>query len=52
MYDFPIPKAAQLIQAEKTKIRKSYDWSAASGDNGIPISYKLILRKNGWRQGQ
>lgn len=52
MNDFPVAKAAQLIQAEETESRKSYDWSAASGDNGIPVSYKLILRKNGWHQGQ
>lgn len=52
MYEFPVPKGAQLIQAEETDNRKSYDWSAASGDNGIPLSYKLMLKKNGWDQGQ
>ncbi|KOS69345.1 hypothetical protein AEA09_12760 [Lysinibacillus contaminans] len=52
LYDFPVPKGAMLIQTEVTDNRKSFDWSAASGDNGIPLSYKLILKKNGWDQGQ
>ena len=52
LYEFPVPKGAIPIQTEVTDNRKSYHWSAASGDNGIPLSYKLILKKNGWDQGQ
>ncbi|MFJ7735086.1 hypothetical protein ACIQ2D_01990 [Lysinibacillus sp. NPDC097287] len=52
MYDFPVPIGAKLIAKEETEFRKTYDWSPASGDNGIPLSYKLIIKKNGWKQGQ
>lgn len=52
MYNFPVPIGAKLIAKEETELRKTYDWSPASGDNGIPLSYKLIIKKNGWKQGQ
>ena len=52
MYNFPVLIRAKLIAKEETEVRKTYDWSPASGDNGIPLSYKLIIKKNGWRQGQ
>lgn len=52
MYNFPVPIGAKLIAKEETESRKTYNWSAASGDNGIPFSYKLIIKKNGWKQRQ
>ena len=49
MYGFPVPKNAQLeVEGDYSK---HYTWSKASGDKGIPLSYKLVIRKKGWKKG-
>lgn len=50
MYNFPVPIGARLIIKEETDIRKTYNWSPASFENGIPLSYKLVIKKSGWKQ--
>lgn len=45
---FPVPQSAILI--EENEFGKNYDWPKASGDNGIPWSYKLTLKLNGWEK--
>ncbi|MBT2605030.1 hypothetical protein J7E55_18720 [Bacillus sp. ISL-53] len=49
-FDFPVPKNAELVQ-ENVK-GKSYDWSKASEENGIPFGYELVLKSNGWKKGE
>ncbi|MEK3797003.1 hypothetical protein MHI18_01910 [Peribacillus sp. FSL H8-0477] len=49
-FDFLIPKKAELIQENGQG--KSYDWSQASEENGIPFSYKIALKANGWKKGE
>ncbi|MDM5248604.1 hypothetical protein [Lysinibacillus sp. G4S2] len=46
--DFPIPRSAKLIQ-ENEDI-SVYEWSKSSDLNGIPFSYSLIIRVNGWEK--
>lgn len=48
MYDFPVPNNAEL--ESKNEIGKHYYWESASGDNGIPLSYKLMIKKCGWEE--
>ena len=49
-YGFPLPKKAELVQAfDQTK---SYNWSRASEENGIPLDYEIILKINGWKKGE
>lgn len=48
MYNFPVPKSAEL--ESENEVGKHYIWSKASGDNGIPLSYRLMIKKNGWRE--
>jgi hypothetical protein len=47
-YGFPVPKNAEL-ESENEK-GKHYYWKPASGDKGIPLSYKLMIRKSGWEE--
>ena len=47
-YGFPVPKSAEL-ESENEK-GKHYYWGPASGTDGIPLSYKLMLKKNGWEE--
>ena len=50
LYDFPIPIKAELTQEfDQTK---SYNWSRASEENGIPLDYEIILKINGWKKGE
>lgn len=48
LLDFPVPKSATLV--EENEFGKNYDWPKASGDNGIPWSYQLALKLNGWKK--
>ena len=50
LYNFPIPKNAELVQ--ESSRGKSYDWSPASEENGIPFGYELAIKKNGWEKGE
>ncbi|MRX71828.1 hypothetical protein GJU40_06515 [Bacillus lacus] len=50
LFNFPVPRYAELIQ--ENEIGKSYDWSAASEDKGIPFGYELVLKINGWKKGE
>lgn len=50
LYEFPIPKNAELIQ--KSSYGISYDWSLASEENGIPFGYKWAIKANGWEKGE
>lgn len=50
LFDFPVPKSAKLI--EENEIGISYDWYAASEENGIPFGYELALKANGWKKGE
>ncbi|MEK5520568.1 hypothetical protein [Heyndrickxia sp. FSL W8-0423] len=43
LYGFPIPKKAELVQESNKS--KSYDWSRASEENGIPFITKLLLKQ-------
>ena len=47
-YDFPVPKSAELESENENA--KHYYWGPASGTNGISLSYKLMLQKNGWEE--
>ncbi|MET3322652.1 UNVERIFIED_ORG: hypothetical protein ABIC97_005800 [Peribacillus simplex] len=49
-FDFPVPKNAELVQENEQG--KSYDWSKASEENGIPFGYELVLKANGWKKGE
>ncbi|QHJ69937.1 hypothetical protein [Planococcus halotolerans] len=48
LLNFPVPQSAALV--EENEFGKNYDWSKASGDNGIPWSYELTLKLNGWEK--
>lgn len=50
LFDSPIPKNAELVQ--ESEQGKSYDWSNASKENGIPFGYELVLKANGWKKGE
>ena len=50
LFNFPVPRNAELIK--ENEIVKSYDWSSASEENGIPFGYKLVLKVNGWKEGE
>ncbi|MGM9923555.1 MAG: hypothetical protein ACI35R_04830 [Bacillus sp. (in: firmicutes)] len=50
LYDFPIPKNAQLVH-EKEKV-SGYEWGKASFENGIPFSYRIVIKQNGWKEGE
>lgn len=50
LFNFPVPRNAELIQENEKEI--SYDWSAASEENGIPFGYELVLKANGWKKGE
>ncbi|WP_422124530.1 hypothetical protein DHX103_06840 [Planococcus sp. X10-3] len=45
---FPVPQNAELV--EENKYGKNFDWSKASGDHGIPWSYRLALKLDGWQK--
>lgn len=46
-YDFPIPKEAVLESESENS--KNYIWEPSTG-TGLPISYRLVIKKNGWKQ--
>ncbi|WP_409271641.1 hypothetical protein V1499_18965 [Neobacillus sp. SCS-31] len=46
-YDFPVPNAATL-ESESEK-GKHYIWEPSSGTS-VPISYRLVIKKNGWKE--
>ncbi|MFJ7954444.1 hypothetical protein ACIQZG_23365 [Lysinibacillus sp. NPDC096418] len=46
--DFPVPINAKLVQ--KNEYNSIYEWSKSSDVNGIPFSYSLIIRTNGWKR--
>lgn len=48
LYGFPIPIKAELVQ-ESERV-KSYNWSRASEENGIPLDYEIVLKLNGWKK--
>jgi hypothetical protein len=50
LYNFPIPKNAELVQENSRG--KSYDWSPASEESGIPFGYELAIKVNGWKKGE
>lgn len=50
LFNFPVPKHAELIE-ENTNC-KTYEWSHASEENGIPVAYELVLKVNGWEKGE
>lgn len=50
LYNFPIPKKAELVQ--ESSRGKSYDWSPASEESGIPFGYELAIKVNGWKKGE
>ena len=50
LFNFPVPRNAELIQ--ENELGKSYDWSAASEENGIKFGYELALKTNGWKKGE
>ncbi|MFS0674889.1 hypothetical protein [Ornithinibacillus sp. 179-J 7C1 HS] len=50
LYGFPVPKNAELTRKDE-KV-ESYNWSRASEENGIPFSYEMVLKVNGWTKGE
>ncbi|MGN1400995.1 MAG: hypothetical protein ACI4XL_05780 [Bacillus sp. (in: firmicutes)] len=50
LFGFPVPRNAELI--EESELGKSYEWSKASEENGIPFGYELVLKANGWKKGE
>jgi hypothetical protein len=48
LYDFPIPKNAELTN--HNEFGKSYTWSKASEENGIPFGYEFVLWVHGWKK--
>lgn len=48
LLDFPVPQSATLV--EENEFGKNYEWPKASGDNGIPWSYRLALKLDGWEK--
>jgi len=46
--DFPVPRFAKVAN-EKSKVT-TYDWSHASEENGLPITYLLRIKLAGWKQ--
>jgi len=50
LYGFPVPKDVEIISKSKVGTLSSYiiTWDSVSGRK-IPIDYKLIIRKNGWK---
>ena len=42
LYDFPIPVKAEL--AQEFDQTKSYNWSRASFENGLPFDYEMMLK--------
>ena len=50
LYNFPIPKNAELVQ--ESSRGKSYDWSSASEESGIPFGYEMAIKVNGWKKGE
>ena len=50
LYNFPIPKNAEFVQ--ESSRGKSYDWSPASEESGIPLGYELAIKVNGWKKGE
>lgn len=48
LLDFPVPQSATLV--EGNEFGKNYEWAKASGDNGIPWSYQLALKLDGWEK--
>lgn len=48
LYGFPVPNNAQLVH--DTEQSKGYDWERASFENGIPLSYKMVIKLEGWKK--
>ncbi|WP_059173328.1 hypothetical protein [Bacillus sp. FJAT-27445] len=46
-YDFPVPNDVTL--ESESKKGKNYIWEPSSGTS-VPISYRLVIRKNGWKE--
>jgi hypothetical protein len=46
--NFPLPKNAQLVY--KTDKVRGYEWGKASFENGVPFSYKLVIKQNDWKK--
>lgn len=44
---FPVPKTANLLHEGESS--RSYDWTRASEEKGIPFDYDFALRANGWK---
>ncbi|WP_096271746.1 hypothetical protein [Paucisalibacillus globulus] len=49
LHSFPVPRNAKLI--ENNELGARYHWSRASEENGIPFSYEIVLKSNGWVKG-
>jgi len=49
-YNFPVPRNAELIKENEKA--KSYYWSAAIEEYGIPFGYELVIKINGWKKGE
>jgi len=50
LFNFPIPKSAEIIDEKGSS--RSYNWSKASEENGIPFGYEMVLKANGWKKGE
>lgn len=46
--NFPLPKNAQLVYLTD-KVR-GYEWEKASFENGVPFSYKMVIKLNDWKK--
>ena len=48
-YGYPVPKNAELESENESG--KHYYWKP-SGDEGIPLSSKLMIKKSGWKEAE
>lgn len=48
LFNFPIPKNAELVHESKNG--KTYTWSKASEEKGIPLGYEIVLKANEWEK--
>ncbi|APH07029.1 hypothetical protein A9C19_09035 [Bacillus weihaiensis] len=45
---FPIPIGATLTHEDSSMKVESYEWWAASEENGLPFNYLIMIRLYGW----
>ncbi|MFP3720202.1 hypothetical protein SFC57_17755 [Niallia circulans] len=49
-FGFPVPRNAEIIRGNETT--KTYKWSSASEEHGIPFGYAKAIQSYGWKKGE